>query len=255
MRPVRRRASPQSSDYSDYRDAKVNLVSRISSGTINGEHAVAYCSYCERVVTTNLAVEHIEPKGGDFGKPELKGRWENFLLSCVNCNSTKKDKPVDLSKLFFPDRDNTFAAFSYQADGKILPSSSLTSDQQLIAQNTLELTGLEKKIAVSLDENGKQIAFERVSQRMHVWGCAELSLKRYLSSPTNTVLQDSIIDNMVLSGYFSVWMTVFKNHPEMKHRFIDAISGTRESGCFDPSTSASISPHPNRDGLQDGGKI
>jgi hypothetical protein len=37
---------------------------------------------------------------------------------------------------------------------------------------------------------------------------------------------------MVLSGFFSVWMTVFKDYPEMKNLFIDALRGTRESGCL-----------------------
>ncbi|MEM8995751.1 MAG: HNH endonuclease [Acidobacteriota bacterium] len=95
MRPVRRDRSPliavedsdgpadggapEVVDFEDYADAKADLVSRLG----------LFCSYCERAINTNLAVEHIQPKKGDFGRPDLAGRWENFLLACVNCNSTK----------------------------------------------------------------------------------------------------------------------------------------------------------------------
>ncbi|NOQ13247.1 MAG: HNH endonuclease, partial [Methyloprofundus sp.] len=62
MRPVRRGASPKAEDYEDYSDAKTDLISRISSGQFKERHIAAYCSYCERKIDTNLAVEHIEPK-------------------------------------------------------------------------------------------------------------------------------------------------------------------------------------------------
>ncbi len=39
-------------------------------------------------IATNLAVEHIQPKD-DERYPELEGSWDNYLLGCVNCNSTK----------------------------------------------------------------------------------------------------------------------------------------------------------------------
>ncbi len=117
MRPVRRGDSPIAGDYADYKTAKTDLIARIASGKHNGQHIAAYCSYCERKIDTNLAVEHIEPKKGAHGKPELKGRWSNFLLACVNCNSTKGDKRVVLDQLYLPDRDNTALAFQYQADG------------------------------------------------------------------------------------------------------------------------------------------
>jgi len=114
-----------------------------------------YCSYCERRVVTNLAVEHIQPKDGPHGHPHLIGRWENFLLACVNCNSTKRDKNVVLANVFLPDRDNTFAAFSYLPDGTVQPAATLATALMGKASDTLALTGLDKKISVALDEHGK----------------------------------------------------------------------------------------------------
>jgi hypothetical protein len=50
-------------------------------------------------------------------------------------------------------------------------------------------------------------------------------------------------------------MTVFKDHQDMKLLYIRAMSGTKESDCFDLSTGDIIIPHPNVDNLNGGGKI
>jgi 5-methylcytosine-specific restriction endonuclease McrA len=88
MRPIRRGSSPRQADFTNYREALPDLVGRLGM----------YCSYCERRIPTQLAVEHIQPKGLPASQA-LQGRWENFLLACVNCNSIKKDKPVSLADL------------------------------------------------------------------------------------------------------------------------------------------------------------
>lgn len=250
MRPVRRNLSPITGDYSEHAKAKTDLISRIGSGWCNDNHLASYCSYCERPILTNLAVEHIEPQGGPSGKPQLKGRWDNFLLACVNCNSTKKDKQVIFNSLYFPDRDNTFHAFKYIEDGNIQPRNA--GDQ--IAVDTLRLTGLDKAARQTHDVSDRVIAEERSSQRMQVWKLAEICLKDFDSNPTNITVKDSIVRNAVLSGFFSVWMTVFCDVPEMMNLFVDAFSGTRDSGCFDVNATA-VSPAPNPDNLKDGGKI
>ncbi|KDN96589.1 hypothetical protein EI16_10065 [Hydrogenovibrio marinus] len=253
MRPVRRNNSPQATNFNDYADAKPHLIGRISKGkNVRGLHLASYCSYCERPIPTSLAVEHIEPKKGPFGKPQLETVWTNFLLACVNCNSTKGDKQVIFSDLFFPDRDNTFFAFEYKADGTVIPNPSLSARHQITAKKTLDLCGLRKK-----KSQGKKtdIALERVGQRMQIWGQAEDSLVDYRKDPANNAVVNGIVNLMVATGFFSVWMAVFDDIPEMKVRFIQAISGTEESGCFDMADGSVISPHPNADNLQDGGKI
>ncbi len=251
MRPVRRNTSPETTDYSDYKNAKTALIGRIASGIINGVKLKSYCSYCERAIDTNLAVEHIEPKDGTYGKPHLIGRWNNFLLACVNCNSTKGAKEVISSDIYLPDRDNTFIAFSYQADGNVKPSS----DTDTKAFSTLSLVGLNKELRETYDADGFLIAQDRASQRLNIWGLAESSLDDYLLNPTNQTVKNLIVKNMILGGFFSIWMTVFNNYPDMKLLFINAMNGTAESGCFDLSTAQNISPHPNDDSLQNGGKI
>lgn len=242
MRPIRRNSSPITGDFNDYSDAKAYLVSRLGR----------YCSYCERSIPTNLAVEHIEPKNKN---PLLETKWSNFLLACVNCNSSKGSKNVVFNNLFLPDRDNTFYAFEYFPDGEIKPSTSLNPLNLNIAKATLTLLGLDKPIRRSLDEQGKQIALDKASQRMEVWGIAEMALIDYQTNLTNQAVKRQIIENMRANGFFSIWMKIFNNYPEMRTLFIDGMNGTQESGCFDLTTANTISPHPNLDGLDGGGKI
>ncbi|KIF53808.1 HNH endonuclease [Vibrio owensii] len=250
MRPFRRNSSPFDSDLKHYEDAKTELISRISRGEFASKHVTSYCSYCERSIPTNLAVEHIQPKKGSYAKPELQGRWSNFLLACVNCNSSKGSRGVFFDYFFFPDRDNTFNAFKYSSDGSITVNSSNHLAIQGVAKNTLWLTGLDKTVRNTYDSEGKIIAQDRISQRAEVWGIAENHLEIYTKNKGNAGIKELIVSSMLGHGYFSVWMTVFKDCPEMKNSFIDSISGTRESGCFDQHGDSSFR-HSNKDKLSD----
>ncbi|WP_291158292.1 HNH endonuclease [Gemmatimonas sp. UBA7669] len=243
MRPVRRGASPQNHDFDNYRDAFPQLVGRLGS----------FCSFCERRIATNLAVEHIQPKKGPFAHPTLVGRWENFLLACVNCNSTKGDKDVGLAAFLLPDRDNTFVAFSYAEDGAIRVDGGLSTVATAQARATLSLVGLDKRIAQTFDENGKLVAIDRVSQRMQAWLLALTSKEDLDEEPQCAPLRRQIVRTAVESGFFSIWMTVFAQDADMRGRLIDAFDGTRGSGCFD-ATNVPVRPAPNPDALAHGGK-
>lgn len=244
MRPVRRGASPFSTVLGDYEEAKPHLVARMGR----------YCSYCERPIHTMLAVEHIQPKSVPAYR-NLIGSWENFLLACANCNSCKKDRNVVLANLLLPDRDNTFAAFCYSADGNVIPAPHLSATVAPMASKTLEVTGLDKKIHTTQDENGKQVALDRISQRMEAWATAEESRTDIVADPSNGTVRRCVIKLAEAIGFFSIWMTVFAADSEMRNRLIDAFAGTRGSGCFDQLTTQPVSPAPNPDQLSQGGKI
>ena len=241
MRPVERGPSPQASDYDDYRNAFPELVSRIGP----------YCSYCERRIATQLAVEHIQPKGLPAYE-HLKGRWDNFLLGCVNCNSTKGDKDVVLKDVLLPDRDNTAAAYAYTMDGKITLRTGLTPAQQDLAKRTLALTGLEKRANEVVDSNGQLVAIDRVAQRMEAWLTAQDSKNDLAQNPTDPMRR--VIVRLALStGFFSIWMTVFEDDIAVRKLLIEGFGKTAPT-CFDPVTTTLVSPRPNN-GLADGGKI
>jgi uncharacterized protein (TIGR02646 family) len=244
MRPFRRGASPFATDLDNFEDAKPHLVARMGR----------YCSYCERPIHTMLAVEHIQPKTLTAYR-HLIGRWENFLLACVNCNSCKADKNIVLADVLLPDRDNTFAAFCYSADGTVMPVPHLGAGVKRMAALILAVAGLDKKICMTQDENGKQIALDRVSQRMEAWAIAEEGRTDIAANPTSVALRRSVINLAVATGFFSIWMTVFALDFEMRNCLIDAFIGTRGSGCFDQITTQPVSPAPNPDQLSQGGKI
>lgn len=241
MRPASKGNSPIVGDYADYRDAFPELQSRIGP----------YCSYCERRIPTNLAVEHIQPKNDEL-YPELKGKWINYLLGCVNCNSTKLNKDVVLSDIFLPDRDNTFYAFDYTEDGKISVASHLSPANKRMAETLRKLVGLEKRLSEVLDENGLIVAIDRVSQRMEAWLIALESKAELEDSPTEG-MRRQVVRTAVAQGYFSVWMKVFEDDPEMRRRFVeDGFPGTARD-CFDANMSP-ISPRAAGT-LEHGGKI
>lgn len=94
MRPVVRGAWPIDKDgneiqFTEYQKARRELIKRL------GE----ICSYCEMHLDSSLAIEHMRPKkpdGTNEGILERKLDWNNFLLACTNCNSTKGKKDVVL---------------------------------------------------------------------------------------------------------------------------------------------------------------
>lgn len=239
MRPIHRGQSPRTSDFDDYREAYKELQSRLGP----------YCSYCERRIYTQLAVEHIQPKGLPC-YAGLIGRWDNFLLGCVNCNSTKQDKDVLLDRTFLPDRDNTFAAFEYTPDGKVKPRATLSPADVKIARDTLALTGLDKRPKDVKDENGRLVAIERVGQRMEVWALAEDS-RDILARNTTDDMRCMIVRLAVKSGFFSIWMQVFESDTILRGMLIKEFNAA--SDCFDPATK-SVSPRPPNS-LPHGGKI
>lgn len=244
MRPIRRSARPTTADYSSFSDAKADLVSRLGR----------YCSYCEREIATVLAVEHIQPKGlAQYAHLELE--WTNFLLACVNCNSTKKDKDVVLSDVLLPDRDNTSVAFIYLDDGSIeLSERVLGTTLESKARRTLSLTGLDKRYSKDVDANGNAVALDRIAQRIEAFGEARLALDLYNSSPTDAIIT-SIIRTAKATGYFSIWYQIFVGVPEVLTRLIQIFPGTFESGCYSNADGARISPSPNVDALPHGGKV
>lgn len=244
MRPVKRGDSPQNTDFTNYQDAKPFLVNRIGQ----------YCSYCERRIATNLAVEHIQPKGLP-AYAALEGCWHNFLLGCVNCNSNKRDKDLVLSDTLLPDRDNTFVAFDYSADGRIELSAQVPLAKHTMAKNLLTLVGLDKPISVHLDENGKQVALDRVAQRMEAWGIALSAKEDIDADPDNKILRKWVIETALGHGFFSIWMNVFARNLDMRKRLIEAFPGTQGSGCFDPISTQIVRPAPNPDQLQNGAKL
>lgn len=171
----------------------------------------------------SLAVEHKQPKTKN---PDRELSWDNFLLGCANCNSTKGDKDVELDDYYWPDRDNTIRAFEYLKAGILRVNSNLTNSEKERAKKTMELTGLNKTPSQNSARSDR-----RFEKRREAWGQAEEVLQDLLNNDTPQ-MRETIVKLAKATGFFSVWMTVFREDSNMLRRFIDAFPGTCRS-CFD----------------------
>lgn len=183
-----------------------------------------YCSFCEARIPSNLHVEHILPKELN---PNQKKEWGNFLLACVNCNSTKSDKPVVVVDYYWPDIDNSFWVLVYTDDGKIAYNPIYPGILADKVERTVKLTGLDKyKINATSSDR-------RWINRQEVWIRAKTS-KLALQSNNNDLVRELIVTAALGYGFWSVWMTVFQDDADMLRRLIEAFPGTALS-CFDPA--------------------
>ncbi len=222
MRPVTKGKNEK--DFSDYQWAKGDLTWELEY----------YCSYCEIVVQSGIHVEHVQPK---IHHPELLREWDNFLLACTNCNSNKGTDDINLETHLWPHRDNTFRAFRYSEGGVIKVNPGLNAPQTDCAQNTLNLMGLEKR------EDNDRKKDQRWFFRKRAWRKATDALKRLKRNDCES-MREQIVDTAIAQGFWSVWMTVFKDEHDMLKEFIKNFPGTCKE-CFDKNGS----PIQRKDGI------
>lgn len=236
MRPIDRGPEPQK--YTNYEDAKQDLTNRLG----------CYCSYCERRIATNLAIEHILPKDESLPYSHLRNEWSNFLLACVNCNSVKSTTIIEFDKYLLPDRDNTFGVYVYSELGEVEVRNDLDVFVRTMAQNTLDLVGLNRLDHPNWDINNLQSALGRLGQRTQAWVQAKDARMDFDNSEVNI---KSICREATSLGFFSIYMTAFVGVKEVRQGLIKAFSNTA-SDCFDANGNC-VSPRPNN-GLQNAGK-
>ncbi len=229
MRPIVRGACPKNSGqdiaFKKYAQARGELIARL------GE----YCSYCEMELDASLAVEHVQPKQPPGASMSIQAReldWNNFLLACTNCNSTKGNTDVVLDDYLWPDRDNTFRALSYSEGGLVTASTdqSINDDIRRKARNIIKLAGLDK-----VPTNDLEASDRRWQNRRESWDIAERAKER-LARNYNEDFKEQIIDTAYAKGFWSVWMTVFKDDADMLDRLIRAFPGTC-CDCFDSAAA------------------
>lgn len=208
MRPVDKGPAPGA--YVAYQDAGPDLRARLGD----------YCSYCERQIETNLAVEHVQPKSL---APTSATDWANFLLGCVNCNSCKGDTPIVLGDFFWPDADNTLRAFEYARGGVIRPDPALAAEVAAKAQATIVLTGLDRY--PGNPGRPPTSADQRWLRRQQAWEKAE-RCREMLAMCDTPEVRELIVEVATGRGEFSIWWTVFAHDVDMRKRLRVAFIGT-----------------------------
>lgn len=222
MRPIVRGPCPKNDNDEDiqfakYQEALPYLIDRLGR----------FCSYCERHIPTSLAVEHIRPKKPQGSKVTIEEReldWENFLLACANCNSSKANTDVTIEDYLWTDRDNPFYALEYAEGGRVFPSPYVSEDLRKRAENIIHLVGLNKnppEIASASDK--------RWIDRLDAWGMATRYQKSGLSKVAAYEHLEAILKKC---GHWSIWMTVFKDEPVMLQWLVETFPNTCTE-CFD----------------------
>ena len=94
------------------------------------------------------------------------------------------------------------------------------------AQNTINLMHLNAPI-------GKNDEIRTI--RTEQWYIASELLEDYKNGAKTTKQIERIVKNVVANGYWSVWMTVFKDYPEVTQKIADAFPGTLPKYCTPPA--------------------
>ena len=199
-------------NYPDYGDAKFPLASNIGQ----------YCSYCEGDEKIHsLEVEHMAAKSKG-GSPTA---WNNFLLCCKICNTTKGVGVIN-DDYHWPHLNNTFYSFIYDETGRVKVNDSIPALSQVRAQNLLNLAKLQRYPGTDNLPTSKDF---RWRHRFEAWNLATIYKEDFLSG-SKTV--DDIICVAKLKGQWSIWFTVFKGIDSVRARLISDFPGTCAS-CFD----------------------
>lgn len=224
MRPIVKGSNPKHPDgteiiFSEYARSRRYLIDRI------GE----YCSYCERKIEANLAVEHVQPKDPN---PNLELEWSNFLLACTNCNSTKGKKVINLDDYFWPDIDNTFQFYDYDSSGIVNVARNLT-DINIVqkVKNMLDLVGLQKSPPRIGSADWEKASDRRYEHRLQAWLDANHYLEQYRNAVSETkIIMLPLLKTIAINqGFWSIWMNVFADFPEVQIELINNFKGTNKA--------------------------
>ena len=207
MRPVNKGDSPR--DYYTYNEAKDDL--RNILGT--------YCSYCEMNISNQPDIEHVSPKSKNH---KLETDWNNLLLACKTCNGIKSNNNQDRRGYIFPDTDNTASAYKYTKT-KITINKSLSKDKKKLAAFTHNLIKLNRK------KDSKNRIDDRQFARLTEWEKAVESLDDYIVCNTPEMKRQI---GRSPSGFFSSWLEIFKDYPEVKEEILKNVKGSAMD-CYD----------------------
>lgn len=227
MRPVYKGDSPYKT-IGVYQEAEPYLEERLGR----------YCSFCEMRVNNALAVEHKESKNSGGALTD----WNNLLLACTCCNSRKKDKikKGDLGKWIWPDQDNTFLAFSYRDAIPTLNEAYLKTINDEVyfrAKAIFEDLALDYRPVSGKKNRYRDKRWQARYQALEVANEVKKTWEKCQDDELKILLKKNIIDMAKGYGFFSVWMMVFDNDPEMRLALIQAFPGTCKN-CFDENGKA-----------------
>ncbi len=242
MRPVDRGERPttaggQRKVYDDYRQARPDLIGRLG----------AYCSFCEVRVPVPIDAEHIRHQDNN---PTLSCEWDNLLLACKNCNSTKGtkvDTAADVAARVWPQTDRTFDVFRYRPEGIVELADIQDLALRARARATADTVGLFRRPGPDGGLTAQQIeraTDRRYQERAEAWRMAE-DARADLAKADSPELRRWILVSAREKGFWSVWMTVFADDDAMRDALNKMFPGTA-SDRVEP-----LPPHCSSSGASD----
>lgn len=216
MRPVNKGEAPEQV-FKKYQDAEPYLEERLG----------AYCSFCEMPIIHVPEVEHKEAKskGGD------EMAWENLLLSCKYCNTRKGTIVIkgDKEKYLWPDEDDTFHVFLYDEAIPKLNDEYLQRQGDVHRQKAENLFRLVKLDNIPITPTIKDRRYAVRNEARNYALDSKQGWDKVKKSPDREIYLQIIEKLAKASGFFSVWMEVFRDDMEVKRILISIFKGTKEA--------------------------
>lgn len=225
MRPVNRGSRPVEGEspvvFADYSHARPYLITRLGT----------YCSFCEMRLP-NPAVEHIRHKDNN---PAHEREWDNFLLACSSCNSTKGikiDTAADVDRHLWPHQHRSGDAFIYSRGGVVRLAGCADPGLTARALATEAMVGLTRLPDAGLTrEQILKGSDRRYEERRQAWDLA-VDARRDLQANDTPELRRQISVSAQMSGFWSVWMTVFADDTAMQSALCEAFAGTARERVY-----------------------
>jgi uncharacterized protein (TIGR02646 family) len=141
------------------------------------------CAYCESsaIAQSPWDVDHYRPKGRVSERPDHPGyywlayEWNNLLLSCVHCNTRKRDKPTwdDPQAGASAGKFDSFPLAS-EENRAMGPNDDLELEQRLLLDPTRD----DPELHITFDITGTAVALQDSQQGAASIGAYHLNRKR-----------------------------------------------------------------------------
>lgn len=220
MRPVDKGESPYTT-INEYQDALPYLERKIG----------LYCSYCEMPIIHVPEVEHMISRkhGGDWTA------WSNLLLGCKYCNSRKNANttPENVGEYLWPDTDNTALAFSYtngipKVNEDTLRELDLTGSYYEKAKNTYDMVDLGNEPDIHKGDKDRRFLNRNTAYHMALRSLENWNHVKDASELYKNDMKKQIMMTATSVGFFSIWMTVFTDEPQILLALMENFPGTNK---------------------------
>lgn len=131
----------------DFDSRNFNALKPQIKSSLNNDQG-GLCAYCEtKLAPSEGQIDHIKPKRGNNGYPNLTFVYTNYAHSCINsrtCGQKKKDGLLPIEPA-----PNCNQAFSLAMDGQLEPLPTLSRQCKHRVRQTRDMLGLQNAALVN----------------------------------------------------------------------------------------------------------